>query len=299
MTWFKVDDGFWSHPKVLRMSAEATALWVRAGSYACQHLTDGRIDSGLVSFLGNVQAADELVANGLWVEVDGGYEFHDWDEYQETSESVKRRRELSRDRKRKQRRTAAGHFKDSRRDDEGSHDGVTRDGACDDGVSHGGSHTVPTRPDPTRPLGTDVPSQMATDADAPIADRPSKRSAGYSDEFESWWSVYPRKAGKRKAATAFTSARKRATLDELIAGARRYADDPNRVDEFTRHGATWLNGDGWLDEPEPVRSGRRSPVEGPSWFDTAAELDGGADEFALDPGGVVIEGQWWADGARG
>ncbi len=144
MTWFKVDDGFWSHPKVLTMSADATSLWVRAGAYSCQHLTDGFIASGLLQVLGSEDAALELVGNGLWVEAEGGYEFHDWDDYQETSDAVKRRREQARERQRR--------FREERENKKNVTPDVTRDESCDvSGSSQEVSTPDPTRPDPTRP----------------------------------------------------------------------------------------------------------------------------------------------------
>lgn len=99
MTWFKVDDSFWSHPKTLSLSAEAVALWVRAGSWSCQHLTDGLIAERAIPTLGgSSSAAVELVDAGFWDEVEDGYFFHDWDEYQESSETVKERRRKARER---------------------------------------------------------------------------------------------------------------------------------------------------------------------------------------------------------
>jgi hypothetical protein len=47
---------------------------------------------------------------------------------------------------------------------------------------------------------------------------------------------------------------KRADADTIIAGADRYAQDPNRQEQYTKYAEGWLNGDGWLDEPLP-RSG--------------------------------------------
>ena len=42
----------------------------------------------------------------------------------------------------------------------------------------------------------------------------------------------------------------------ILAGATAYRDDQHRSPEFTKHPATWLNGDCWLDElttaPPPV-----------------------------------------------
>jgi hypothetical protein len=104
VTWFKVDDGFWSHPKTLALSPEAVALWTRAGSYCGKHLTDGFVLETILPMLqGTPQEADELVRAGLWCPVEGGWEFHDWTAYQDTREAVERRREAWKDRQRRHR----------------------------------------------------------------------------------------------------------------------------------------------------------------------------------------------------
>lgn len=144
MAWFKVDDGFWSHPKTATLSDAAVTLWVRAGAYSCQHLTDGVIKAPVLRLLGDREAAVELVAAGLWVEASDGWRFHDWDEYQETSETVKQRRADARERQRRAREVAAKKRRESR-DVSRVTDSVT------DSVSHGVSSLYPTRPDPTRP----------------------------------------------------------------------------------------------------------------------------------------------------
>jgi hypothetical protein len=93
MTWFKVDDGFWSHPKTLALPPSAVALWVRAGSYCGKHLTDGFVSRAILPMLQGTEGdALELVHSGLWKPVDGGWAFHDWDAYQDTKEAVERRR---------------------------------------------------------------------------------------------------------------------------------------------------------------------------------------------------------------
>ncbi|AGW41723.1 hypothetical protein O159_22830 [Leifsonia xyli subsp. cynodontis DSM 46306] len=101
MAWFKVDDGFWSHPKTLRLSTAAVALWVRAGSWSSQQLTDGVIEHHVLGMFGaTAKVARELVDVGYW-EIDArGYVFHDWQDYQEESEKVKARREAARERMR-------------------------------------------------------------------------------------------------------------------------------------------------------------------------------------------------------
>ncbi len=144
MAWFKVDDGFWSHPKTATLTDAAVTLWVRAGAYSCQHLTDGVVKRPVLRLLGAEDAAVELVDAGLWVPLSDGWRFHDWDEYQETSEAVKQRRADARERQRRAREAAAKKRRESR-DLSRVTDGVT------DSVSHGVSSLYPTRPDPTRP----------------------------------------------------------------------------------------------------------------------------------------------------
>jgi hypothetical protein len=39
----------------------------------------------------------------------------------------------------------------------------------------------------------------------------------------------------------------------ILSGAARYAKDPNRVEAYTAHPATWLNGHRWLDGALPER----------------------------------------------
>lgn len=99
MTWFKVDDSFAFHPKAMAAGNAALGLWVRAGSWAAQQLTDGRIPSGLLQTLGGKpRDARRLVDVGLWLEVDGGWLFHDWDEFQPSRQVVQGKRADARER---------------------------------------------------------------------------------------------------------------------------------------------------------------------------------------------------------
>lgn len=71
--------------------------------------------------------------------------------------------------------------------------------------------------------------------------------------FDDFWNLYPRKVGKQAAQKAFIKALKITTLEEILEGARKYAEDPNRVDAFTAHPTTWLNAGRWADGPLPER----------------------------------------------
>lgn len=74
------------------------------------------------------------------------------------------------------------------------------------------------------------------------------------DSFDEFWEIYPRKAGKQEARKVFKRALVNATLTDILAGAQRYASDPNREAQYTAHPATWLNQGRWADEPLPPRS---------------------------------------------
>lgn len=81
-------------------------------------------------------------------------------------------------------------------------------------------------------------------------------STGPLLDFEAFWAVYPRKAGKRAAREAWAKAVKRANPADIIAGAVRYRDDPNRDDAYTKYPQGWLNADRWEDDPLPDRHPR-------------------------------------------
>lgn len=87
-----------------------------------------------------------------------------------------------------------------------------------------------------------------------------KRDGGYSEEFEAFWKTYPRKNAK---AAAFKAWNKLSTEEKQLAvtGAQRYANDPNRVPQFTAHGSTWLNEKRWEDAPLPARSTNQQTYE--------------------------------------
>ena len=91
-----------------------------------------------------------------------------------------------------------------------------------------------------------------TDTVSGTVREPSVYKRARDDEsFKAFWAVYPRKRAKGAAEKAFVSALKRAPPEQIIEGARRYADERKGQDpKFTAHPATWLNADRWKDEPD-------------------------------------------------
>ncbi len=91
MTWFRIDDSFYDHPKVFDAPDCAVALWTRAGTWSARNLTDGFVPAKMPARLCDDPdtAVRELVRRGLWIRTTGGFQFHDWTDFQPTAESVK------------------------------------------------------------------------------------------------------------------------------------------------------------------------------------------------------------------
>lgn len=161
MPWFKVDDGFAFHQKTLRATNQAIGLWVKAGSWCAQQLTDGHVPVGVIlAFGSSIEDAQNLVEADLW-EVDGaGFRFRNWVEFQPSKQEVEREREKARIRKQEWRdRQNAGSPIGSHAGTPTGTDSGTNAGSPigKDGVGAGS----PTRPDPT------LIKDMSDVADAP------------------------------------------------------------------------------------------------------------------------------------
>lgn len=128
MPWFRLDDSFHSHPKVIAAGNEAVGLYVRCGTYAAEHLTDGFVAKQIVLLYGSEALAARLVEARLWHRTRGGWNIHDYLDYNPSREAVEKERKAAADRQRRRRDNMV-----SRRDSQ-------RDTAV--------SHTTPTRPDP-------------------------------------------------------------------------------------------------------------------------------------------------------
>lgn len=242
MTWFKTDDSLHSHKKAMRAGVEAMGLWVLAGSWCADQLTDGWIpDYAALRLAPNAEElAERLVKAGLWepAERDGepGWIFHDWEQYQPSRADVEARRRSDAERRARWR-----HAKKSASSQAVSQD-VSRRDTPDD--SREESRQASVLPDPTRP-----------DPSSSNEELPAREARG-SDRFEEFWDAYPRKTSKKAARTAWSKATKKASPDELISEARRWSGlwtNAGVEKQFIPHPSTWLNGERWTDEPPPPR----------------------------------------------
>jgi len=83
--------------------------------------------------------------------------------------------------------------------------------------------------------------------------------------FERWYDTYPRHAAKERARRIYARILKTgaATIDELQAGAERYACQRAGQDpKYTPYPSTWLNDGCWKDESEPVVIQAAAPTAG-------------------------------------
>jgi hypothetical protein len=142
MPWFRLDDSFHSHPKVIAAGNEAIGLYVRCGTYAAEHLTDGFIPEDIAVLYGACDTgsrpnpgtgkpetlADTLVRTKLWRRSRSGWRMRDYLDYNPSREAVENERKAATERQRRRREGMA-----SRRDD---------------GVTHAVSPPAPSRPVP-------------------------------------------------------------------------------------------------------------------------------------------------------
>lgn len=241
MPWFRVDDGFYSSRKVTQIARAdrwpAIGLWTIAGTWSAKELTDGFVpDYQLEELGGRVVDADNLVRVGLWVRVEGGYEFSNWGEYQPTKAEIEAQREKEAERKRKWRES-----RESQRESRGT------DAGRDAGHQAESGHPDPTPPDPARP------------GPAPLIDMPPK-----TDYFAMAYDSWPKKVDKKDARDKWPRAvkafgRSEAELVEIV---RAHADAyrVNVSKQFIPALAVWLNKERWDNELPTASDSRPAAV---------------------------------------
>lgn len=131
------------------------------------------------------------------------------------------------------------------------------------------------------------PKQGEIEIDLPAEEPPLSKAAlakRLGEDFNDWYAIYPKHVGRGAAVNSYTKARKNgATVEELTAGARRYAAERKGQDpQFTAAPSTWLNQERWTDEPDYMGEidvdavlGRDvwSPGTPPAGLDMAGEIE--------------------------
>lgn len=245
MTWFKVDDKFHSHNKVRKVLADdpaALALWVVAGSWSSDNLTDGFVPDHQLPWLiptGADTLAQKLVTAGLWRRVRAGHQFHEWEEDGNGDKRNPSREEVLSTRRKKAEAGRAGGLASgkSRSKPQARAEASAQ---ADAEARAKGLVEPPSRPVPKNNNNSSSPAPRATE----------------DVMFSRFWEAYPRKIGKGEARKVWDRLRKKgADLEAVIAGAQRYRDDPKRKPDYTKHPGPWLNAERWTDQLETQNNG--------------------------------------------
>ena len=93
MSWVKLDDQARHHRKILAVGPTAAWLWACGLMYCnAQKARDGFIPNEAVQILYPIptwkKEVPKLVAQGLWEPVEGGYQVHDYHDYQPNSDAI-------------------------------------------------------------------------------------------------------------------------------------------------------------------------------------------------------------------
>ena len=81
----------------------------------------------------------------------------------------------------------------------------------------------------------------------------SNKNVQIEHEFEGIWKIYPRKEDKKKAFSAYKTARKKASFDEIKKGVETYSNHirvSNTDKRYIKLGATYFNGECWANNYE-------------------------------------------------
>ncbi|MCU1647123.1 MAG: hypothetical protein JWN03_7398 [Nocardia sp.] len=124
------------------------------------------------------------------------------------------------------------------------------------------AYPTPSKNVASKEVEEEVTTYVVTEKTPSTAPRPTPTEAPGFAEF---WAAYPRRTDKGGARRAYAKAITRAAPDDVLAGAHRFAADPNLPEpQFVPHPATWLNGERWTDEalPSRIQPGRPSLPDG-------------------------------------
>lgn len=97
MAWVRIHDGAMTHPKVLRLNDRAFRLWVWGLTYAQQHLTDGWLPALAIPGV-LTKGIKDVIAVNLWATIDTGYQIHDYLDWNDSRETVTKKRTEAKDR---------------------------------------------------------------------------------------------------------------------------------------------------------------------------------------------------------
>jgi hypothetical protein len=237
MSWIKLDDQIFTHPKVVELSKDAKLLYLAGLCYCGAQLTDGMITKGatrvlLATIEANCEAIASLVDSGLWeANENGSFQVHDYLEHQSSRDEVMAVKGA---------RAKAGQAG-------GVKSGETRRAKKEANEANGQAKSKQIQIQ-----NTDTESEVDLTHTSSVQNE-GANAPEIVDNFTPWakacWDAYPARNGKKlhkaefvralKAAPIIHRDRITAAIDNYAASSqaiRGYAEDPHR---FIRHWQDW------------------------------------------------------------
>lgn len=262
MPWFKIDDGFHCHVKVMEAGTPAVGLYVRCGSWAAQQASDGVIPKSIAKTYGTARMIKALLDVGLWhaqghdcdscPEVDAkSYLIHDYLAFNPSRVAIQNERNAKTIR---QQRWREGKKK-------AQVEGDTKppvDGDVDASTSrHGDGSPGPARPNPSTSYGSAAGSSEDWTGGIPDRLAPLRQALSAAGLGAVAWDI--------KKFTDWERIRiqlDRLGIDVMVKSARLAADKRGEPDSVT----AWIGR--WESLADPVPAARDSPEQAtpaPDW----------------------------------
>lgn len=238
MSWYRVDDQATFHPKIVRAGNEAFGAITRFGTYCSAYLTDGFVPEAIALSICSQSVIDSLVSCDLLLIADGGYEIHDYLDYNPSKEEAIAKREA---------RSQAGAIGGTKSGESKRHSKTIANGIAK-AEAKGKQNCTPS-PSPS-PSPYPVPS--ASEEANKLASPPKTEIA---ECFQQFRSLYPKRSGSlewAKGEQKFVALVKAGTdPNTIIEGCRRYrswCDATSKTGtEMVKQVPTFLNGKCWLE----------------------------------------------------
>lgn len=251
--WVRIDDGMHRHRKTRAVTkshptksrdAAPLGLWVCAASWAGDAGTDGWVPEDELDRWDSEwkPLVARLVSSGYWWphsrDGEPGFGFSDWHDYNDPADAASKAGTYGNH--------VRWHVNEKRVDPDCEHCPKEPEPLESVAPRSGGESHIPSGaialpepepdPNPTRTRNT----LRASAQETPV-------------RFEEFWTTYDHKVGRAKAVAAYRKALTKAgvTDDLLIAAAFAYitwCKGEDKHPKFTKHAATWLNGEHWTDE---------------------------------------------------
>jgi len=110
VSWLRFDDAFFDHPKIAGLDDRAFRWFMWSLGHCSRYLTDGFVALGVIRGCSLVtrkytaeRALRVICGAGLWEEVEGGIQIHDYLDFNPTRASVLKKRQQATERKRRSR----------------------------------------------------------------------------------------------------------------------------------------------------------------------------------------------------